>query len=115
MPTDSEGWSLSWTGVLRRERMRRIELAIQGTLLDDPTTVVDSVPGAAAGVGGRSCPRCRSADTASPCPVHEEDARLLEPIGRVLGERYRLQSLLGSGGIGAVYRAVDLAHDEPVA
>jgi len=40
----------------------------------------------------------------APAPLDEEaEARLL--IGTVVGERYRLEDLLGVGGMGAVYRA----------
>jgi serine/threonine-protein kinase len=36
-------------------------------------------------------------------------------IGQVLQERYRIDALLGQGGMGAVYRATDLRFDSPVA
>jgi Tol biopolymer transport system component len=35
--------------------------------------------------------------------------------GQVLEQRYRIESLLGQGGMGAVYRAVDLKFNTPVA
>jgi eukaryotic-like serine/threonine-protein kinase len=38
------------------------------------------------------------------------------PLGSVVGARFRLTELLANGGMGAVYRAEDLAHpDHPVA
>jgi hypothetical protein len=37
------------------------------------------------------------------------------PAGSVLGGRYRIESILGIGGMGVVYRATDLALDVPVA
>jgi len=37
------------------------------------------------------------------------------PLGSVLGQRYRLERQIGSGSMGVVYAAHDLAHDRPIA
>ena len=46
--------------------------------------------------------------------VSEEELRELA-AGDVLGERYRIQAKIGTGGIGMVYRAVQLPLERPVA
>jgi serine/threonine-protein kinase len=44
----------------------------------------------------------------------QTEARFLA-AGTVFAERYRIEALIDDGGAGAVYRALDVAHDRPVA
>lgn len=57
------------------------------------------------------CPKCGSRTLRVPCDESEEDPLL----GQVLEGRYRIDALIGRGGMGAVYRAVQLNTGQAVA
>ena len=65
------------------------------------------------------CPTCRPGDSAVHLVEAEELARTPQGsrylLGRVLSERFRVDGYLGGGGMGAVYRARQLAVDREVA
>lgn len=64
--------------------------------------------------GGNSDPPAGD-DAASNATATGVYAQLNLAPGTVLGDRFRLESILGIGGMGVVYRATDLTLDVPVA
>ncbi|MFY9611078.1 MAG: protein kinase [Blastocatellia bacterium] len=65
----------------------------------------------------RECPKC-GACFDSPfqlCPKDQSELTLSLPVERIIDERYRLDQLIGKGGMGAVYEAMDIRLQRKVA
>ncbi|MFB6374701.1 MAG: protein kinase, partial [Bradymonadaceae bacterium] len=70
----------------------------------------------------RQCPRCESVygESTDTCPRDGATLETIDPdddplVGQVIDERFRLEQLLGAGGMGRVYRGVQLSIDRDVA
>ena len=62
----------------------------------------------------RFCPECGQARTEDVCPVHsiptivqQQDDFTSQLIGQLISGKYKVESLIGQGGFGAVFRAIN--------
>ncbi len=65
----------------------------------------------------KECPTCGACFDQSEdrCSEDDTELELTMPVERVIDDRYRLDRLLGRGGMGAVFRSTDLRLDRQVA
>jgi hypothetical protein len=63
------------------------------------------------------CPRCGRCDEADVaiCPSDGSTTRPVAGVPRTVENKYRIEQLIGRGGMGAVYRARDMRLERPVA
>jgi len=78
-----------------------------------PTQLIGDAPGTSVSI----CPRCGRCDDGAVtlCPVDGVAMQGVPNVPRVVDSKYRLDQLVGRGGMGAVYRARDLRLDRDVA
>ncbi|MBL8682116.1 MAG: protein kinase [Myxococcales bacterium] len=85
--------------------------AVAPTIDSDEASGANTTPG----FGATHCPVCgalvRATDACSECGHEFEDPRL----GTIVSGRYQVDSLIGAGGFGRVYRGIHLTIGEPVA
>jgi hypothetical protein len=101
-------------GILRDNLRLRQKVAEEQRIRHEVLAKVE--PGGAAGLL-RECPRCGACggSETETCPVDGSAMTLSLPVARIIDGRYRLDQLLGKGGMGAVYEARDLRLSRKVA
>src|SRR5207302_7166369 len=65
----------------------------------------------------KECPACGACydSTSAVCAKDQRELTLSLPVERVIDNKYRLEQLIGRGGMGAVYEATDLRLNSPIA
>jgi hypothetical protein len=90
-------------GLVRRER--QVQTDVLARVAGHDFNLVKECP---------SCGRCYDASAAA-CSTDGSELSLSLPVERIIDGRYRLDRLIGKGGMGAVYEAADLRLNRTVA
>jgi len=95
--------NLELRGLVRRER--QVQTDVLARVANHDFNLVKECP---------SCGRCYDASAAA-CSHDGSELSLSLPVERTIDGRYRLDRLIGKGGMGAVYEAADLRLNRAVA
>jgi hypothetical protein len=94
--------NLELRGLVRRER--QVQTDVLARVARQDFNLVKECP---------SCGRCYDASAAA-CSKDGSELSLTLPVERIIDRRYRLDRLIGKGGMGAVYEAADLKLNRTV-
>ena len=95
--------NLELRGQVRKER--QVQADVLARIADHDLNLVKECP---------ACGRCFDSSAVS-CSVDGSELSLSLPVERTIDGRYRLDRLIGKGGMGAVYEAMDLRLNRVVA